>query len=199
MWRNVSVLPVNMRWSRLRDLQPYQQSPCPVDEQQKALDVMKANRHRSYLIVGPSSAGKTHLAAAIYSERVVEWVRSGFGGSCPATFIDTNTMLSQWMERNSNENAPAPTVTPGRVASIVARKLQPVLVLDDLDKIVVTAPRMAKLAEIVKFYDDADSQIVATSCLSPYDLANRWAEHGGDSTLNKILKRGTWVPLSAAE
>ena len=132
-------LPVTMRGTRLATLTPTDKVRVSVDRQRVVAEYLRGHRDDSFLLTGARRSGKSHLAAAIFGDVVVDWIESGKArtSACPAIIISAERMISEWMDYNRADEGTkiTPTVTEDKVAAAVKAGMRPVLIIEDLDRL----------------------------------------------------------------
>lgn len=182
-----AVLPVTVRSASLASARPHGGLSLSPEGQALVIERLRAQTG-NVLLFGPPSTGKTHLAAGIFLDAVRSWAKSPARGTCPAIYIDATRMLDEWMAYNKSAEGEeghvvVPIVTTAKVRSAEAAGFVPLLVLDDIDLLKLTASRLPKLLAILKDYRDAGGRVVMTSKRSPAELADKWAAVAGSDSL----------------
>jgi DNA replication protein DnaC len=132
---------------------------------------------------GPFGIGKSHLAAAIVNELCDR--------GTPAVYTPAMGLLDRLRatyDRNGN-------VREGEHDIITALVQMPVLVLDDLDKVVLSEWSAQRLYVLVNARYEAKRGIVVTSNLAPADLEIAWKDHIGKANAKQGKAPSDLLPM----
>ena len=182
-----AVLPVSMRRASLAKMSPTATLRASETRQREII-----GRLRGYdgnvILYGPANTGKSHYAAGIYLDAVRTWASRPGRTTRPAIYIDAATMLDEWMAYNKSsgsDDSPVvvPTVTLAKIKAAAAAGYSPLLVLDDMDLVKMTEPKLVKLLSILKELKHAGGRVVMTTSIHPEQLAKRWSSVPGSETL----------------
>lgn len=138
-----------------------------------------ASPHGWLVLVGSSGSGKTHLAAAVASERL----------SCgePVLFITAAEMLDH-LRTSFNPESPLPY---DRFFEQI--KNTPLLILDDLAARAATPWAQEKLDQLLNYRYQHELPTVITTETDLADMDERWRSRLGDTRLAQIFPLGDEV------
>jgi hypothetical protein len=184
-WGIWSRVPARWKDIRLESLEPLDDSK----RQRRLVDDVKSDSASSYLLVGASGQGKTHFAYALYRQALQEWANDPHSANgCSVWWADVSSLLNAHSSQKQDPTKPNPTVTLALIDHLAGKGLRPRLFLDEIDKTPVTESKRSDLYALINKIYDHRGQIVATSNMSPLELADRWGDTMSDPIFRRFCK-----------
>jgi predicted ATPase len=161
-------------------------SRIPLPRQAVLIAQLQQHPGKNYLFYGAAETGKTHLAAALYANKLARWARRGLHCDKPPRRLNVPSWLDQMVAKSTDPEAPNPAFVVAQVGFYVNNGLLVELFLDELDKFRVTDFKLAKLLELITAVSDQLGQIVATSNASPQELVALWGKNYAEPILRRV-------------
>lgn len=194
------TVPERFRSADLDTIAPSAKVAMPKAEQQRIIDLVKAHREDSFLLLGDAGTGKTHLAVALmlaarrrYADLCWESPRL-YDDAChePIWRVTTRVLLDEFVEwenrdrHNENCSVKAPTVTIGRITSAQQSGIRPCLLLDEIDDFKPTDFKLSTLRSLIDAIYTGGGQVIATSNRPPAWFKAQWGEQVAESVMRRI-------------
>jgi hypothetical protein len=189
-WKNWLKIPERYRsvepLDRLRPIDS-KEMLMSLESQRRVIAVLRDHPEASFFLWGDAGCGKTHLSYAIQRSALIQWARKTWGtlGAIypPVLRSRAATMLDEhlaWIMRNRNDEnhgVPVPSITVARIRAIAAQGIQPLLILDEIDKLGNLSDHKCKVIhEIVDTIYEHKGRIIGLSNASPASLTEKWGE-----------------------
>lgn len=174
------ALPAKYQECNFRTLVPHQAlCQLPVARQQELLDRFRANPDASVMMYGAPGTSKTTFSCAFIRRAIerdwkyfytpvlggVRWDRERW-----IWRVTFDTLMAQYLDKQSDRDAPEPDVTPERIKAATDKGRKFVLVLEEVDKARLTEHRMNKLFSIIDTLYNCEGQLVMNTNLTPEEF-----------------------------
>lgn len=170
-------LPAEYREVSLGSLQPSPKSQLTLAKQAHEIALLRQHAGNNHMFLGPAGTSKTTFAVALY--RAAFWrhhdfiMRDGFRlvpPKCRIAFAwmvngeDLFSQYHQWKTTMTSANpAPEPCITVRKIQKAASKGLRPTLILEEMDKVHMTEPRVNVLFGLIDAIDGAKGQLVITT------------------------------------
>lgn len=171
-------IPPKLRLKSFKSFDPTENPEAHI----KAAEFIRGNAEKGLVLYGPTGVGKTHLAAAVFNNRII----SGCVGIYAAV-PDLMDSLRSAMRKN--------TIDEAREALVETE----LLFLDDLGTENPSEFVTEELFKIINGRNLYGKKILATTNLPPADLRERYTGFGGARIVSRLYESCEWLEMKGKD
>ncbi len=203
IWKLASnAIPARYSFANIWTLKPHESNHLSMAQQQSELDFIRDHMDDGFFLAGEPGTGKTTVAYALlrraYERNIPifgDTYMNPWGKSLWLWRVNFDTLMRQYQEQATQNDAPEPDVTVSRIEAASKKGRRPTLVIEEIDKGRQTEFRANKLFALVDALYNANGQLIITTNLSlaGFDAMfskgdNESVRVAGDALMRRILE-----------